>query len=54
MTTTIDASKQLTRAKSAAMVTNMLRVALHTVTYCRGACESTRARRRRKNDDRDD
>jgi hypothetical protein len=54
MTTTIDASKQLTREKSAAMVTNMLRVALHTVTFCRGAHESTKretTRRARADDD---
>jgi hypothetical protein len=27
----------LTRAKSSAMVMNMLRVAMYTVTHCRGA-----------------
>lgn len=35
MTTTGTAA--LTRAKSSAMVMNMLRVAMYTVTHCRGA-----------------
>ncbi len=31
------ATTRLTRERSTAMVANMLRVALYTVTYCRGA-----------------
>jgi hypothetical protein len=34
--TTMTETGAMTRTKSAAMVMNMLRVALYTVTYCRG------------------
>ena len=34
---TAGATTRLTRERATAMVANMLRVALYTVTYCRGA-----------------
>ena len=37
MATTTTGTAALTRAKSSAMVMNMLRVAMYTVTHCRGA-----------------
>ena len=37
VTTTATGTAALTRAKSSAMVMNMLRVAMYTVTHCRGA-----------------
>ena len=37
MVTTTTGTAALTRAKSSAMVMNMLRVAMYTVTHCRGA-----------------
>jgi hypothetical protein len=36
-TTAATGTAALTRAKSSAMVMNMLRVAMYTVTHCRGA-----------------